>query len=84
MSWATVSSPVWNLTENKIYTISPVTRQILGDLDDVVPVRAYFSKKLPVQISRLPGEVDDMLKEYSIYSHGNVHYERLVPEKTMS
>jgi gliding-associated putative ABC transporter substrate-binding component GldG len=68
-----------DLTENKLYSISPTTKEILGDLDDVVSVRAYFSKKLPVQLSRLPKEVDDMLEEYMIYSGGNIHYERIDP-----
>lgn len=68
-----------DLTENKLYSISPTTKEILGDLDDVVSVRAYFSKKLPVQLSRLPKEVDDMLEEYMIFSGGNIHYERIDP-----
>ena len=68
-----------DLTQNKLYSISPTTKEILGDLDDVVSVKAYFSKKLPVQLSRLPKEVDDMLEEYMIYSGGNIHYERIDP-----
>ncbi len=68
-----------DLTDNKLYSISPVTREILGELDDVVMVKAYFSEKLPVQLSRLSSEIDDMLEEYSIYSGGNIHYERIDP-----
>ncbi|MCE5272793.1 Gldg family protein [bacterium] len=68
-----------DLTGNKLYSVSPVTKGILHELDDVVSVKAYFSKKLPVQISRLPEEVGDLLKEYQVYSHGNIHYERVDP-----
>jgi len=68
-----------DLTENKLYTVSSVTRQMLSELDDVVSIRAYFSKKLPVQLSKLPSEVDDMLSEYRIHAHGNIKYERLDP-----
>ncbi|MCD6360312.1 MAG: GldG family protein, partial [Armatimonadetes bacterium] len=68
-----------DLTQNKLYSISPVTKEILSDLDDVVSVQAYFSKKLPVHFSRLPKEVDDLLEEYIIYSDGNIHYERIDP-----
>jgi len=68
-----------DLTGDKLYSVSPVTKSILHDLDDVVSVRAYFSKKLPVQLSRLPEEVDDLLKEYEVYSGGNIHYERIDP-----
>lgn len=68
-----------DLTGNKLYSVSPVTKDILRELDDVVSVKAYFSKKLPVQLSRLPGEVDDLLKEYEVYSGGNIKYERIDP-----
>jgi gliding motility-associatede transport system auxiliary component len=68
-----------DLTENKLYTVSETTRRMLSELDDVVSVHAYFSKKLPVQISNLSAEVDDMLNEYRIYSGGNIKYERLDP-----
>ena len=68
-----------DLTENKLYTVSETTRRILSELDDVVSVHAYFSKKLPVQINKLPAEVDDLLNEYRIYSGGNIKYERLDP-----
>ncbi|MBN2288840.1 MAG: Gldg family protein [Candidatus Glassbacteria bacterium] len=68
-----------DLTENQVYTVSRTTRRMLSELDDVVSVRAYFSKKLPVQLNHLPGEVDDLLSEYRISSGGNVTYERLDP-----
>ncbi len=68
-----------DLTENRLYTISSVTRRMVSELDDVVSIRAYFSKKLPVQLSHLPSEVDDMLSEYRVYAHGNIKYERLDP-----
>ncbi|MFH1068446.1 MAG: Gldg family protein [Candidatus Glassbacteria bacterium] len=68
-----------DLTSDKLYTVSPVTRQLLRELDDVVSVKAYISGKLPVQIKRLPKEIDDLLAEYEIYSGGNIHYERLDP-----
>ncbi|MBW7996655.1 MAG: hypothetical protein FVQ81_08845 [Candidatus Glassbacteria bacterium] len=68
-----------DLTGNKLYSISPVTGELLGELDDVVMIKGYFSEKLPVQLSRLPGEIDDMLEEYRIFSGGNINYERLDP-----
>ena len=68
-----------DLSENKLYSISPTTKEILKGLDDVVSVKGYFSQRLPVQVSRLPKEIDDVLKEYRVYSGGNIHYERIDP-----
>ena len=68
-----------DFTENKLYTISSVTGDIVGDLDDIISVKAYFSDPLPVQIQGLPQEVDDMLYELRVKSHGNLTYERINP-----
>ena len=68
-----------DLTGNKLYTVSSVSRQMLRELDDVVSVKAYVSEKLPVQLKRLPKQIDDLLAEYRVYSGGNIHYERNDP-----
>ena len=68
-----------DFTENKLYTISDVTKDIVSNLDDIVSIKAYFSDPLPVQIQGLPQEVDDMLYELRIKSQGNLTYERINP-----
>ena len=60
-----------DLTENKMYTISKSTKKKLKELDDVVRIAAYFSKS-PVQVSRIRGEVKDMLDEYDAFGSGNL------------
>ena len=60
-----------DLTENKMYTISKSTKKKLKELDDVVRIEAYFSKS-PVQVSRIRGEVKDMLDEYDAFGSGNL------------
>ena len=52
-----------DLTENKIYTLSKSTKDILKGLDDIVRIEAYFSKK-PARIAQIRAEVKDMLEEY--------------------
>jgi ABC-2 type transport system permease protein len=62
-----------DLTEGKEFTISKSTKQILGNLDDVVMVKVFFSKKLPPQLATLEQNLSDILKEYEVYSKGKVH-----------
>ena len=61
-----------DLTENKEFTISQSTRKILGNMDDLVTIKVYFSKDLPAYISSLPRSVRDVLDEFSAYSKGNL------------
>ena len=68
-----------DLTQNKEFTVSKATRQILGKLDDVVAVKVFFSKKLPPQVATLQQEVPDRLKEYEVYSHGKIRVQGVDP-----
>jgi ABC-2 type transport system permease protein len=53
-----------DLTEGKIYSVSPATKKILKNLDDIINVKVYFSKNLPPNMSKTVTEVKDMLAEY--------------------
>lgn len=37
-----------DLTKNKSYTLSTVSKETVGSLDDKVLVKAYFSENLPI------------------------------------
>lgn len=54
-----------DLTENKEYTLSPATRNVLERLDDVVKIDVYFSKELPPYFATLDRQVKDLLDEYA-------------------
>ncbi|MDI6785657.1 MAG: GldG family protein [bacterium] len=62
----------FDLTENKEFTISKSTKNILKNLDDIVSINLYFSKKLPPYLGNLKLKVDDLLKEYQVYSKGKI------------
>ena len=70
-----------DFTEDKRYTLSKATKNILKDLDDVVTVKAYFSEDLPPQLTNHRRDLEDMLIEYENYSSGNVVYEFINPDK---
>ena len=69
----------FDLTENKAYSISKVSKNTVGKLDDVVNVNAYFSKNLPSQLISTRQEVTDILNEYAAYSGGKIRIEYIDP-----
>jgi len=69
-----VSGRYWfrlDLTKNKAYTISKVSRNLHTELPDPVNITYYLSNKLRTVLPA-PGEIEDMLKEYSAYSRGKI------------
>ncbi|MCL2273121.1 MAG: GldG family protein [Treponema sp.] len=62
----------FDLTKNKAYTISKVSRNIHRDLPEPVNITYYLSNKLKTVIPS-PGEIEDMLREYAAYSRGKIH-----------
>ncbi len=69
-----------DLTENKQYTISDATRKIVGNLDDLVNVKIFFSHKLPPQMVNLENQISDLFDELEAYLRrqpaGGIHRPR--------
>ena len=68
-----------DLTEGKEFTISDATKGILHRLDDVVSCKVYMSGKLPDQLTTLEQTVEDILKEYEVYSEGKLRVQYIDP-----
>jgi len=68
-----------DLTEDKEFTLSKATKDILEKLDKPVTITAYFSKDLPPNIGNISGNLKDMLIEYSNRSMGMVVYKFVNP-----
>jgi ABC-type uncharacterized transport system involved in gliding motility auxiliary subunit len=58
----------WDLTATKLYSISPTSKAVVRNLDDVVQVKLYFSKDLPQEYVSVRQNVLDLLHEYASYS----------------
>ena len=69
-----------DFTENKSYTLSKVSKELMQGLDDVLIVKAYFSKNLPHPYSNNARYLKDKLDEFKAYSKGNLKYEFIDPE----
>ena len=68
-----------DLTEDKRYTISPVTKQLLQELPEPVFVEVYLDGEFPAGFKRLQQSVRETLDEFRIYAGGNVRYEFIDP-----
>ena len=61
-----------DLTEDKIYTLSSTTKDIVSKLPDIVNVTIYASGKLPAQLQPVLRETKDVIEDYRIASNGMV------------
>jgi len=61
-----------DLTEGRVFSVSESTKRVLGDLDDIVHIKVYFSEKLPPYMATLRQEVRDVLGEYQAYAGKNL------------
>jgi gliding-associated putative ABC transporter substrate-binding component GldG len=68
-----------DLTENKVYTLSPASKDIVRALPDYLTVKAYISKDLPPELATVSRYVRDLLDEYRTYSKGKLRFESFDP-----
>ena len=80
---AAFSSAQLDLTENRLYTLSDGTRNILENLDEPITLRLYLSQKLaPLLpgISRYTVRVRELLEEFEDTADGTIALELIDPE----
>ena len=70
-----------DLTQNHQYTLTKASKRIVKNLEDVIAIKVYFSKKLPPYMANLAQQVNDILKEYKAYGKGNITVEYIDPSK---
>lgn len=69
-----------DLTENDLYTLSEGTREVLGDLDDLVQVKLFASSELPAEVQLQLRDVRDLLADMRRASGGNLLVTDVDPE----
>ena len=69
----------FDLTDEKQYTLSPATLDILKGLEEPVTVKAYFSQNLPSHIVKTRQDFQELLIEYANRAHGLIQYEFINP-----
>lgn len=72
-----------DLTEQKLYSLSTGTRQILSKLDNEVRLKFYFNRSSPdvaVEMKTYARHVEDLLQEYRLAGHGRMVVETYDPK----
>ncbi len=70
-----------DLTADKRYTLSQATRNLMGDLKDVVFVKVYLEGDLNPGFAQLRNATADLLDEMRRYSGGNLEYVFINPSE---
>lgn len=73
----------WDATEDKIYSLSEGTRNILAEMQEPVTAKFFFSRSrrdLPNHIKIYARRVRDFLSEYERASHGKMDVEVFDPQ----
>ncbi len=72
-----------DLTEQRLWTLSPGTRQVLAGLDEPVTLRLFYSRRLGAALPQYGAYADRvraMLREYVAASRGGLRLEVFDPE----
>ena len=83
LSHVAFRSARFDLTEQRLYTLTEGSRNILQGLDEPVTLRVYLSKKLAVELPGIQGytnRVLELVQEYEQASAGNLILHVIDPE----
>src|SRR5688572_6738511 len=78
---ASAASTRVDLTEGKLYTLSPGTRKILANLQAPVKLKLYMSQgeAVPVPLRSFAQRVEDVVREFRVAANGKLNVERYNP-----
>ena len=68
-----------DLTEDKRYTVSEPSKDLLDTLKDIITVQVYLDGDMPAGFVKLKEATLDILDEFRIYGGDNIQYEFLNP-----
>ncbi|HTO20763.1 MAG TPA: Gldg family protein [Pseudomonas sp.] len=83
LSGALLSGARLDLTEQKLYTLSPGTRQILDSLDEPLTLRLFFSDQATGELPALRNQarrVEELLRTYVRAADGKLNLQLIDPE----
>lgn len=74
----------FDLTEEKRYTISEPTKEILSALEETIYIDVYLEGELPAGFKRLRKSIRETLDEFAAYSSNKIQYRFIDPESAAS
>lgn len=63
-----------DLTDNKMYSLSESSKNIVSKVDDILTMKIYFSENLPNELGNTRRFLQDILEEFSAYSDDNIRF----------
>lgn len=70
-----------DLTEDRQYTLSKASRDIIQNLPEQVHIQVYFTDELPADAEKVHRDFQEMLVEYANLSRGDISYVFTDPSK---
>lgn len=70
-----------DFSQGQAHTLSPATKKILRELDDVVRITFFISSDLPVRLLSLKTDAVDVINEYKRQGRGKIRVKILDPKK---
>jgi gliding motility-associatede transport system auxiliary component len=72
-----------DLTANKAYSLSEVSRKVVSTLSEPLTVKVFFTKNLPAPYNNNKRFLNDLLEEYGVYANRyfNYHFYEVSPEE---
>jgi ABC-2 type transport system permease protein len=68
-----------DLTAEKRHSLTPATREMLGELNENIFIRCYLHGEFPAGFKQLEKSIKERLDEFSDYSGGKLGYEFIDP-----
>ena len=63
-----------DLTENKVYSVSRASQEVVSTLSEPLTINVFFSENLPAPHNNTERYIQDLLEEYSIYANKFFNY----------
>jgi ABC-2 type transport system permease protein len=70
-----------DLTKDKKYSLSPVSKEILKNLHDKVSIKVYLDGKLSIPYKKFRRSIEDKLDEFKVYGKEKLSYTFVDPLK---
>lgn len=61
-----------DLTPGRAYTLNKATRDIAGNLEDLVTIRVFASQELPAEVALMKRDLDDLLSDLRTAGKGKI------------
>ncbi|GAB4221371.1 MAG: hypothetical protein Kow00102_16750 [Spirochaetota bacterium] len=70
-----------DLTKNSVYSLSPISKEVVSSLEEPLTIKIFFNKDLPAPYNAVYRYLQDMMVEYDNAGNRYFHYEFVDVEK---